>query len=165
MPPIPSPEPSFETLRDLLQAAATLAVDLATDPQVARLLTVFGRLPADDRETILGVLEREADAKQVVDATVEHTGFFLRPNPNARLYLRVIEPEGKHEPGHLEPDKIMVASVRAIRMMRKVITPMFERWRGATLDALGSLDADERADVVWFSRELLTLVEETERSR
>jgi hypothetical protein len=51
------------TLQDVLAAAARIAHDLSNDRLLPRLVEVFARMPAEDRETILRVLEREVDLR------------------------------------------------------------------------------------------------------
>ena len=55
-------------LRGLLGGALDLATQLA-DPLLERLIAVFRRLPEDDREIIVGIIEREAESRQMGDAT------------------------------------------------------------------------------------------------
>ena len=144
-------------LRGLLGGALDLATQLA-DPLLERLVAVFRRLPEDDREIIVGIIEREAGSRQMGDATAGTTGMALRLNPHARLYVRVIAPEPP-----VEQDKIIIASARAIRMLNKVIGPIQERWRVAMLETFRGLDPDERAAVVRFNRDMLAMIEEVER--
>ena len=147
----------LSALRGLLSAAVDLAGEIA-DPLLDRLVAVFRKLPEEDREVIVGILEREAESRQVGDATAGTTGLMLRPNPGARLYVRVIAPEPV-----TEQDKIIVASARAIRMLHKVIEPIHDRWRMAMLETFRGLEPEERAAVVRFNRDMLAMVEEVER--
>ena len=143
-------------LRGLIGAALDLASQMA-DPLLERLVAAFRRLPEEDREVIVGIIEREAESRQMGDATAGATGVALRPNPGARLYVRVIAPEPT-----VEQDKIIIASARAIRMLNKVIGPIQERWRVAMLETFRGLDPDERAAVVRFNRDMLAMIEEVE---
>jgi hypothetical protein len=143
-------------LRGLLGAALELASQMA-DPLLERLIAVFRRLPEEDREVIIGIIEREAESRHMGDATGGATGMVLRPNPHARLYVRVIAPEPT-----VEQDKIIIASARAIRMLNKVIGPIQERWRVAMLETFRGLDPEERAAVVRFNRDMLAMIEEVE---
>jgi hypothetical protein len=152
----------FETLRSLLAAASDLAGDLATDPFLARLLAAFGRFPGDDRKFVVDVLERESAAKRLADTTQAASGVTLRPNFGVRLYLRVFERDPSPESLATDPDIITLASVRAIRMVHRVIGPMYDRWHAAMRSALRSLAPEERAEVEWFNREMLTLVAEVD---
>jgi hypothetical protein len=85
------------------------------------------------------------------------TGLSLRPNPHARLYVRVVDPEPA-----AEDEKIILASTRAMRLVGQVVGPMRDRWQRATLETLRRLDANERAAVVTFCRDVLDLVAEAE---
>jgi hypothetical protein len=147
----------LSALRGLLSAAVELAGQIA-DPLLERLVAVFRRLPEEDREVIIGILEREAASREVGDATGGTTGLTLRPNPGARLYVRVIAPEPS-----IEQDKIIIASARAIRMLHKVIEPIHDRWRVAMLETFRGLESEERATVVRFNRDMLAMVDEVER--
>ena len=147
----------LSALRGLLSAAVELAGQSA-DPLLERLVAVFRRLPEEDREVIIGILEREAESREVGDATSGTTGLTLRPNPGARLYVRIIAPEPI-----VEQDKIIIASARAIRMLHKVIEPIQDRWRVAMLETFRGLEPEERATVVRFNRDMLAMVEEVER--
>jgi hypothetical protein len=144
-------------LRGLLGAALELATKMA-DPLLERLVTAFRRLPEEDREIVVGIIEREAESRQMGDATAGATGMALRPNPGARLYVRVIAPEPT-----VEQDKIIIASARAIRMLNKVIGPIQERWRMAMLETFRGLAPEERAAVVRFNRDMLAMIEEVEQ--
>src|SRR5258705_8358982 len=144
----------LSALRGLLAAAVDLAGQIA-DPLLERLVAVFRTLPEEDREVIIGILEREAESRRMGDATAGTTGLMLRPNPYARLYVRVIAPEPS-----IEQDKIIIASARAIRMLHKVIEPIHDRWREAMLETFRGLEPEERASVVRFNRDMLAMVEE-----
>lgn len=146
----------LSALRGLLSAAVDLAGQIA-DPLLERLIAVFRKLPEEDREVIVGILEREAESRQMGEATVGTTGLALRPNPYARLYVRVIAPEPT-----VEQDKIIVASARSIRMLHKVIEPIYDRWRDAMLETFRGLEPEERASVVRFNRDMLAMVEQVE---
>jgi len=123
------------------------------------LLAVFAKVPTVDREVLVGLLEREVQAKELTDATAgAMTGLSLRPNPHARLYVRVIEAEPAQE-----NEKIILASTRAMRMVSQVVGPIRDRWRGATLESLRRLDPDERKAVATFCEEVLDLVAEAGR--
>jgi hypothetical protein len=147
------------TLAALLQDAAHRVDDILGDPLLVRLLTIFGKVPVNDREVLVGLLEREVQAKVLTDATAgTMTGLTLRPNPNARLYVRVVETEPAHE-----NEKIILASMRAMRLVGQVVAPMRDRWRAATLESLSRLEPDERTDIANFCRDVLALAAEVER--
>lgn len=146
------------TLAALLQNAADRVDHLLNEPLLVRLLTIFAKVPADDRETLVALLEREVQAKLLTDATAgSMTGLTLRFNPNARLYVRVVDPEPAQE-----NEKIILASMRAMRLVSQVVAPMRERWKTATLESLRRIDQGERDAVATFCRDVLVLVDEAE---
>ena len=80
------------TLRDVLRTASTL-LDQMSDPLLDRLVRAVLRLPAPDRAVVVTVIEREADLlrlAEAADGTLTPCRS-MRPNPHARLYLRVTE--------------------------------------------------------------------------
>src|SRR5262245_56768448 len=88
----------LETLRTLLESASMLLSEMAGDPLFARLTQVFAHIPVGDREAILGILEREVQARMTAEAASDLTGLSLRPNPAARLYTRVLIEEPRPNP-------------------------------------------------------------------
>src|SRR5262245_5635925 len=72
----------LEALRNILEAAHELAMKLAADPLMERLLQVFTKLPEPDREPILQVIERDATWCRIVEQTSPETGITVRPNPH-----------------------------------------------------------------------------------
>src|SRR5688572_10295493 len=90
------PTDTLSTLQDVLAAATRIAQDLSGDRLFPRLVDVFARMPAQDRETILMVLEREVDQRMLTKEapTAALSGLNVtKPNPNARLYLRLADNE------------------------------------------------------------------------
>jgi hypothetical protein len=147
------------TLAALLQNAAERVDDLLGEPLLMRLLAIFAKIPADEREILVVLLEREVQAKLLTDATAgSMTGLTLRPNPNARLYVRVVDPEPAQE-----NEKIILASMRAMRLVSQVVAPIRDRWKAATLESLQRIDPSERDAVAAFCRDVLVLVDEAER--
>jgi hypothetical protein len=114
----------FEAVKSLLDVAQRLVCDLQNDPSLARLLTVFGRMPEEDREIIIGAMEREVQtrllSREVADSL---TKIALRPNPNARLYLRVVEPEDRSN------EVEMMAFFRASYSLLRGIDSLDPQWR------------------------------------
>jgi hypothetical protein len=147
-----------DTLAALLGAASNILDELAGD-QIGRLLDAFSKFPAGDRETILLVFEREARSRELAETCAEATGLTLRLNPNARLYVRVVE----QAPPPIEHEKMVVASVRSMRMLHAVIDPIRDRWRAAMREAIRMLEPEELAGVARFNRDMVALVEEAER--
>src|SRR5262249_54461703 len=147
----------LETLRAMLDAATTILADFgAADSRFRRLWAVFGRMPAEDREAIVGILEREVDTRllsmTVADAM---TGIRMRPNPGASLYLRVVGTEA-----HPTRDEMIHGTVRAMRMCHRVVTGANPLWEVMADEAIRALDAEERKGVVAFCRRLCELVDD-----
>src|SRR5262245_42776307 len=112
-PPSPAPRhdglaEAIATLGAMLESASTIANDLAAGGLFDRLQQVFTRMPAEDREAILRVLEREVELRCFSRGTGDTaTGYETRPNPNARLYLRVLTDQ--EPPQVLDRDELVVA--------------------------------------------------------
>ena len=141
---------SLQTLKTLIDSAGLLLADLIGDPLFARLTRVFARIPPAERETILGVLERELQVRRNIDAAGEIVGLALRPNPKARLYTRVIV-----DPPHLDR---AVAVVNTLR--HDAVAPMDSDWKDIAREALRTLGDAERASTARFAAEVVKLVEE-----
>lgn len=150
-------------LRSLLDAAVKVVGDLAADPLLGRMVTVFARMPPADRETILGILEREVDARLLTEATRQTmSGIGLVPNPSARIYTRVIE---RDQEAPLNRDETVFASVRAMRMFSRSVGPAAEVWEANMLAALRELDVEELDTIGRFVELLLAQVESVRRQR
>lgn len=147
----------LETLRAMLDAATTILSDVAaSDSLFPRLWGVFGRMPAEDREAILGIVEREVDARLLAMAVADAmTGIRLRPNPGARLYLRVVDGEP-----HLNRDEMVRGTVRAMRMYHRLADSVHAEWEATAREAIRALAPDERAGVAAFCRRLCELVDD-----
>jgi hypothetical protein len=150
----------LHALRDVLDTAQMLVADLeaATDPLDARLGQLFARMPAADREPILGILERELERRLLAESLAASiTGIRLRPNPNARICFRIIDREPE-----LNRDEMIRGTVRAMSMYHKAFAIIREDWDATALEALRALDPTARANVARFGRELAALVERCE---
>jgi hypothetical protein len=80
-------------LSSLLDAARVIAREMLDDRVFNRLLEAFARMPDADREVVVGAIEREVRTRLLSqDVADDLTQIVLRPNPNARLYFRVVEP-------------------------------------------------------------------------
>jgi len=153
-----SPPDRFEVLRSLIDAGARLARELSDDPRLERLLTVFTRIPEADRDTILAVLEREVQRRVLSENIAENfLQVELRPNPNAQLYFRVIEPERKNE---VE----LLVFLRGLYNIRRGIDTLAAEWRAPMLAALREMDPAERAKIDAFNAVMRSLLEESARS-
>jgi hypothetical protein len=152
--------PHDDDLRELgalLEAARGLMHELRDDALFMRLLDVFARMPPGDREVVIGALEREVQTRCVSqDVADDLTQIALRPNPNAQIYLRVVE---KAEESPVD----MLAFLRAAYNLQRGIDALDPRWRGMVLMALRQIDPAGRASVERFNRTITELLAEAER--
>ena len=155
-PPSPAPRrhgpaETIATLGAMLESASTIANDLAAGGLFDRLQQVFTRMPAEDREVILRVLEREVEFRCFSRGTGDTaTGYETRPNPNARLYLRVLTDQ--EPPPTMDRDELVVANYRGLRVLRYVLGPLHDLWLETIRDAVALLEPEERA----AARQILT---------
>ena len=137
--PVESARETFAALDTLLESATTFADDLATDHLFDRLQRAFCQMPPGDRETILQVLEREVECRCLTRGTGDlATGYDTRPNPNARLYLRVLTDE--RTPPLMDHDELVVANYRGLRVLRYVLGPLHGVWSEAMAAAAALLE-------------------------
>lgn len=156
---------SLETLRALVRAATETVSALAalSDPLVVRWNQLFGRMPAEDREAIVRAVEHEVDLRLLTMAQgtpiIGMRG--MRPNPKARLYVRLIG--GRDDLPDLTRDELMRATLRAARIMATVHAPPAATFEEATLDAFRVLTPAERGAVRAHNEHMLALLEQAER--
>ena len=151
-------------LDTLLESVTALTDDLAADGLFDRLQRVFSQMPPGDRETILRVLEREVECRCFSRGTGDiATGYETRPNPNARLYLRVVTDEGP--PPLMDHDELVVANYRGLRVLRYVLGPLHTVWKDAMAEAVSLLEPEERAAVREALSEGLAFVEADDPGR
>jgi len=143
-----------EALRNVLDAATTIVGELAGDPLFIRLVAVFARMPADDRRPLLGILEREVNARLLTHAADAISGIRLYPNPSARLYARVVDQEAS-----LNRQEAVLASVRAIRTFHRGVASAPGAWAAILREALRELEQEERESIANAARVLLAQVE------
>jgi len=149
------------TLRSILEAATAVMADLigAGGPLFERFARVYTRMPADDREPIVSVLEREVDGRLMADTVADTvTGVRLAPNPHARLYLHVIDGDAP-----LDREEMVQAVVRAMAM-RRALQTIGPAWEEIAVEALRRLSPPERAQVADFCRHMVALVDSAEQS-
>ena len=154
-------------LRETLRAARTLLRRLTNDPLLLRLLDVYSCTPAQDREVIVGVLEREVTLRRMsaANARASLNGLNMgvnvtRPNPNARLYVRVLEPATAAP--YVSRQEMMLATLRMARATYLTLstTPREGHWQAGIRDALAHLTPQELAAVDWVNRHMRELVDE-----
>jgi hypothetical protein len=152
-------------LQHVLASASKIAQDLVGDRLTARLLDVFGRMPVEDRETIVNVIEREVDLRNLSRSAPSGplSGVTVsKPNPNARLYLRTTDNE---PPPYVAPEEIVQAVVRAARIMHRAVgrgTDLSQVWEPAMIDGLKLVPPDERESLRWYHRAVLDLLDRAE---
>jgi hypothetical protein len=151
----PTEADALETLRTLLQSASNVLTEFTADPLFPRLVHVFSAMPHADREPILAVLEREVQARRTAEVAGDMTGLFLRPNPNARLYTRIVGEDPRPN-----PDRAVMTALRAIQITHAAVSPMDSEWKTIARDALRAVGREERTSVEKFTRELLDLLRE-----
>jgi len=160
--PVESARETVAALDTLLESATTFADDLATDHLFDRLQRAFCQMPPGDRETIIQVLEREVECRCFTRGTGDlATGYDTRPNPSARLYLRVLTDE--RTPPLMDHDELVVANYRGLRVLRYVLGPLHDVWAEAMADAATLLEPDERAAVRRVLSETLAFVDAADR--
>jgi transposase len=159
----------LESLRALLDAALDAVSRLQGDELLPRLLRVFAKMPPEDRDVILKVLEREVALRTIrKDADVEPlSGMRLgRPNPHARLYVRMVEGADFAPKPYMSREEVMHAIIRAARMIRAHYFATHDdepSWVEPIVTALQRLDPGEREAVAWMNRGLLELLARAER--
>jgi hypothetical protein len=149
----------LETLKAMLSAAARMVAQYAErsfHPLRMRWERVFDRLPPQDRETVVAAVEREVDLRVETMGDGEPiVGLSeLRPNPGARLYLRVFEgalPD-------LHRDEIMLSTLRAARIMFRADAPPPDIFGDAVHAAFRALSREERAALARHNRYMLQLL-------
>jgi hypothetical protein len=148
----------FDVLRSLLDTAHDLVTKLNDEPLFARLVDVFSRMPADDREAIVGVLEREVETRLLsLEVAESMTRIALHPNPNARLYVRVVGQENTDEVETL-------AFLRAAYSVQRSVDALDPDWRAMVLLGLRYMEPAARQRIDDFNRSMRDLLDEAARS-
>jgi hypothetical protein len=151
---------SFETLRTLLESAVGLVGDIASDQLFMRLLRTFTRAPAEDRDALVRLFEREVGQKLLADATRDTlAGLRLRLNPRAQLYTRLVRSVQQDNP------EAVFAAIRAMRLFHLAVGPDPRVWTDKLHQALGVLESEERQNIAAFSRLLLEQIERCEAEK
>jgi hypothetical protein len=153
----------LQELTEVIDVAAKLAESLAADRTLQRLIDALRTAPLEDRDTIVGAIEREVQARRLSRATEDLTGQSMHPNPHARLYIRSHETVVPRN--LLERDELMLAMLSGMRVSPILLTPdIHAAWVEGTREALEHLDPTARAAVAQLLREALALVEEASQS-
>jgi hypothetical protein len=154
-----APSAQLAALRALLETARDLAARVDDDPTIGRLLRAFLTLPPDDRDVVVGVLERGTAWRRIADCVADVTGVELRANPQARLFVRVVEPRDGALTLEQEPPEILLGALRIMKQAALLLRPeVAERWRAPALEAFRMIDAEEREACVRLVRHVLALL-------
>jgi len=150
-------------LRETLRAARNLVRRIAGDSLLLRLLDVYSRTPEQDREVIVTVLEREVALRVLGSAATGTpiTGLSLaRPNPNARLYVRVLD--RGDDTSYVSREEMMHATLRTVRALHLTLstTEHSGEWEAGIRDALTRLSSEELEGVRWVNRRILELADD-----
>jgi hypothetical protein len=160
------PTDTLSTLQHVLASAARIAQDLTNDPLLPRLLDIFARMPAEDREILANVLEREVDLRNLSKEAPSGplSGLNVtKPNPNARLYFRVAD---RDPPPFVTPEEIVQAVIRAARVIHRAAgrrSDLSQVWEPAMIEGLRRVPPAERDVLRWYHRTILQLIDESER--
>ncbi len=160
------PIDTLSTLQHVLASAAKIAQELAGDPLHARYLDVYRRIPGEDRETVVNVLERETDLRNLnlhAPSGALAGVHVTRPNPNARLYFRVADSEPTP---YVSPQEIVQAVTRAARVVHRSMqrgNDFRTSWVPAMVAALRQVDPGERESLRAYHRTMLEVLDEAER--
>jgi hypothetical protein len=153
----PPAENALATLRMLLSSAGDVVAQLLDHPLFPRLIQVFDRMPEDDREVIIAVLEREVAARlRLEEGRPFGADHSAHPNPRARLYLHVYE-SADDQPDPLRADLIL-ATMRAARLITSSCGKLSPIAADAVLTAFRELTAEQHAAMIAFHTEALELL-------
>ncbi|HXJ33497.1 MAG TPA: hypothetical protein VMS22_05595 [Candidatus Eisenbacteria bacterium] len=149
----------LEALKWVVDAAHSLARDLQGDELLARLVKVFEKMPPDDRPIVVGALEREVQIRTLSQDVAETlTQVELRPNPNARIYLRVIDQENANN------EVETMAMMRAVHSVQRGIDALDPTWSTMMATTLREMDPTARERIDDFNRAMRVLLDEAASS-
>jgi hypothetical protein len=147
-------------LEAVLASARALVDELLHDPLLPRLLKAFDALPERDRETILGVIERDASWRRIVADTAGPTGITVRPNPHASLYVHVT---AAPQPSARDIEVIRLGIARFLPLLPLFFQPgVHEQWTRSARELVRDVDPEVRAIGARLAREVLALIEEAD---
>jgi len=150
----------IEALTWVVDAAHRLVRDLQGDELLARLVKLFEKMPPDDRPIVVGALEREVRIRTLSHHVAETlTQVELRPNPNARIYLRVIDQENTSD------EVGMMAMMRAVYSVQRGIDALDPTWSAMMATTLREMDPNARQRIDDFNRVMRLLLDEAAGSK
>ncbi len=146
----------LDTLATLLDAATGVLEDLSVQAYLPRLLQFFRRLPPQDREPLLAVLEREIEARRLsVEAADGRVG---EPNPLASLYVRVIDSERPLPV--VSRDEMVWSTIKATALMATFPDVLLREMEVAMSEAVDLLTPEEAAALLSVHEDILALASE-----
>jgi hypothetical protein len=149
----------LDTLATLLDAATGVLADLSVQAYLPRLLQFFRRLPPQDREPVLAVLEREIEARRLsVEAADGRVG---EPNPLASLYVRVIDSERPLPV--VSRDEMVRSTIKATALMATFPDVLLREMEAAMSEAVDLLTPQEAAALLSVHEDILALASQEER--
>jgi hypothetical protein len=152
----------LDALRLMLTSANDLTKGLLNDPLVPRILRAFARLPAPDREPILRIVERDATWCRIAEQAVETTGIVVRPNPQASLYVHVLDPPPPNEPLQRDLDVIGFGMMQFVNLLPMFFQEgVFEQWTASARQMAAQAPAEAREYVRRIASEVLAILDET----
>ena len=153
----------LEALCALLAKARDFTATFTDDPLVERILNAFARLPEPDRETVVGVIERDATWCRIAEQTADTTGITVRPNPQASLYIHVLGAQAE------APDEPLRRDVEVIRFGMEqfvAMVPFFfqegvhAQWTASAREIIAEAEPELRGYAARLCREVLALLAE-----
>ena len=153
-------QPPLDALQAVLAAASDMVKGLLADSTIQRLLDAFLAFPEADRDAILGVLEKDAAWRRVVERTANATGIDVAPNPHASLYVHVLDHAA---PGAPERDGDVIRG--GIQTFVDMLPLLFQegvhaQWTAAARDLARAIDPALRELAARIARETLAIVTE-----
>lgn len=143
----------LDTLGTLIDAASGVLADFASQTYLPRLLQFFHRLPVQDREPVLSVLEREVEARRLsVEAADGRVG---EPNPVATMYVRVIDFERPLPV--VSRDEMVQSTIQASALMASFPEPLLHEMESALAAAIDLLTPEEAAALLSVHEDILAL--------
>lgn len=146
-------------LSQLLKTARDLVAELAEDANTAKLVQAFGRLDPQEREVIATAFERAVTWRKVNESLAPINGVHLKPNPNPRFFVRVVDPPAETGVLPPDPDELLVGTVRILRHAHRMALPdAVAVWEPALRAALDLLDPEERRGCAAVVQEFLRIL-------
>jgi hypothetical protein len=146
-------------LSQLLKTARDLVAELADDANTAKLMQAFARLDPQERAVIATAFERGVTWRKVNESLAPINRVHLKPNPNARFFVRVVDPPTETGALPPDPDELLVGTVRILRHAHRMATPeAIAVWEPALRAALDLLEPEERHGCAAVVQEFLRIL-------